>query len=56
MVRDEPDQKVRYNMALLLGRNMAQFPKNRLVLQELLAVEQSKEIRQQVVEMLYEPR
>lgn len=56
VVRDEPDQKVRYNMALLLGRNMDQFPKNRLALEELLAVEQSKQIRQQVVEMLYEPR
>jgi ribosomal protein S17E len=35
------------------GKSMGTFPDNRRVLQELLAVEQSKRVRQQVAEMLY---
>jgi ribosomal protein S17E len=39
-------------MARLLGKNLATFPENRAVLQDLLRTEQSKRIRQQVAEAL----
>lgn len=55
-IRDERDENVRYNMALLLGKSMETFPENRIVLEQLLGGEQSKRIRQQVAEMLYAPR
>ncbi len=55
-ISDERDNNVRYNMALLLGNSMETFPENRIVLEQLLAGEQSKRIRQQVAEMLFKPR
>lgn len=55
-IRDERDDSVRYNMAVLLGKSMETFPENRIVLKQLLGDEQSKRIRQQVAEMLYAPK
>lgn len=55
-IKNERDEIVRYNMALLLGKSMETFPENRIVLEQLLGVEQSKRIRQQVAEMLYAPK
>jgi HEAT repeat protein len=52
-IRTEPDENARYNMALLLGSNLENFPGNRAVLEALLEVEQSRRIRQQVADMLY---
>lgn len=52
-VQQEVDEQARYNMAVLLGKNMDAFPDNRLVLQALLESEQSKRIRQKVANMLY---
>ena len=49
----ESDEKVRYNMALLLGNTMEAFPENRTALEQLLVTEQSKRIRQQVANSLY---
>lgn len=51
-IRQEPDEEARYNMARFLAQNLAMFPENRIVLQDLLRFEQSKRIRQQVTEML----
>lgn len=51
-IRTEVDENTRYYMARLLGKNLASFPENRSVLQDLLRVEQSKRIRQQVAEAL----
>ena len=56
VIQDERDENVRYNMALLLGNSMETFPENRKILEQLLAVEQSKRVRQQVAELLYKPR
>lgn len=51
-IRTEVDENTRYYMARLLGKNLASFPENRSVLQDLLRVEQSKRIRQRVAEAL----
>jgi len=51
-IRTEPDENTRFNMARLLGKNLAAFPENRAVLQELVRTEQSMRIRQQVAEAL----
>lgn len=53
-VRAESDENTRYNMARFLSKNLAEFPGNRDVLQELLRTEQSKRIRQSVAEALYQ--
>ena len=53
VVRDDPDEKTRYNMAVLLGKNLGEHPRNRAVLEQVLATEQSKRIRQQVADTLY---
>ena len=53
VVRDDPDEKTRYNMAVLLGKNLAEHPENRAVLEQVLTTEQSKRIRQQVADILY---
>lgn len=55
-VRAEPDENTRYNMARFLGANLAKFPQNRSVLQDLLRTEQSRRIRQSVAEALTAPR
>jgi HEAT repeat protein len=52
-LRQETDERTRYNIAVLLGNSMENHPHNRAVLQELLASEQSKRIRQKVADMLY---
>ena len=52
-IRQERDEKTRYNMAVFLGNNMATYPGNRAVLQELLVTEQSRRIRQQLADTLY---
>ena len=53
VVRDDPDERTRFNMAVLLGKNLADHPENRAVLEQVLAKEQSKRIRQQVADTLY---
>ncbi len=53
VVRDDPDERTRYNMAVLLGKNLGEHPQNRAVLEQVLATEQSKRIRQQVADTLY---
>jgi HEAT repeat protein len=51
-VRTEADESTRYNMALLLGNNLAEFPENEPVLREIMRSEPSKRIRQKVAEAL----
>lgn len=51
-IRQESDEDARYKMARFLAENLATFPENRVVLEELLRYEQSKRIRQQVAEKL----
>ena len=53
-IHSEADEKVRYNLALLLAGTMERFPENRIALQKLLHTERSKRIRQQVADSLYE--
>ena len=45
--RTEADEGMRYNMALLLGNNLAKFPENEAVLREIMRSEPSKRIREQ---------
>jgi len=52
-IRQEADDQARYNMAVLLGNNMEDFPENRQILESLLASEQSKRVRQKVANILY---
>ena len=51
-VRTEADEGTRYNMALLLGNNLAKFPENEPVLREIMRSEPSKRIRQKAAEAL----
>lgn len=51
-VRTEVDESTRYNIALLLGDNLAKFPANEPVLREVMRSEPSKRIRQKVAEAL----
>jgi HEAT repeat protein len=51
-VRTELDENTRFNMARFLAVNLADFPDNRRVLEDLLRVEQSRRIRQNVAEAL----
>ncbi|MFO8153150.1 HEAT repeat domain-containing protein [Thioalkalivibrio sp.] len=51
-VRTEADEGTRYNMALLLGKNLAKFPENEPVLREIVRSEPSKRIRQKAAEAL----
>jgi HEAT repeat protein len=55
-IRLEPDEDARYNMARFLANNLAEFPENRIVLENLLRSEQSQRIRQQISEMLLAAR
>ncbi len=55
-IRSEQDETVRYNLAMMLGNSMQAFPENRAVLEELVAVEQSKRIVQHVSELLHAPQ
>ena len=55
-IRDEPNEKVRYNMARLLGRSLEKYPENRPVLEGLLSTEPSNRIRQEVADLLYADR
>ena len=55
-IRLEPDEDARYNMARFLASNLAEFPENRIVLENLLRSEQSQRIRQQISEMLLAAR
>lgn len=52
-IQAEPDEKTRYNLAVLLANNLEQYPENRPVLQELLRTEKSKRIRQHAADSLY---
>jgi tetratricopeptide (TPR) repeat protein len=49
----EPDERARYNMAVLLGNNLDAYPENRRTLEQLLESEPSKRIRQKVANMLH---
>ena len=51
-VRTESDERTRYNIAILLGENLAKFPENEAVLREIMRKEPSKRIRQKVAEAL----
>jgi len=51
-IQVESDEDARYNMARFLAQNLATFPENRVVLENLLRTEQSQRIRQKVAEML----
>ena len=51
-VTAEVDESARYNVAILLGRNMGKFPENATVLKALVRTEPSKRIRQKVADML----
>ena len=52
----EIDENARYQMALLLANNLTRFPDNSIVLEDLLRVEQSQRIRQQVADLLVEAK
>ena len=52
-IQQERDERARYNMAVLLGNNLDDYPENRRVLESLLESEQSKRVRQKVANMLY---
>ncbi len=51
-VRTEADERTRYNIALLLGENLAEFPENETVLKEIMRSEPSKRIRQKIANAL----
>jgi hypothetical protein len=51
-VLTEVDESSRYNIAVLLGDNLAAFPQNEPVLREIMRSEQSKRIRQKVADAL----
>ena len=51
-VRTETDESTRYNIALLLGKNLDKFPENESVLMEIIRNEPSKRIRQKAAEAL----
>jgi HEAT repeat protein len=51
-VQTEKDESTRYNIAMLLGKNIDKFPQNEAVLREMMRSESSKRIRQKVAEML----
>lgn len=48
----EPDENTRYDIALMLGNNLARFPQNETVLREIMCREQSRSIRQKVADVL----
>lgn len=47
-IADERDEVARFNLARFLGQNLAKYPENRPVLRDLLASEQSHQIRRYV--------
>jgi HEAT repeat protein len=51
-VQTEKDESARYNIAMLLGKNLEKFPENEAVLREMMRSEPSRRIRQKVAEML----
>lgn len=51
-VQTEKDESTRYNIAMLLGKNLDKFPQNEAILREMMRSEPSKRIRQKVAEML----
>lgn len=51
-VTNEHDENTRLQMARFLATNLEKFPENKSVLQNLLRVEQSKRVRQDVAEAL----
>jgi HEAT repeat protein len=51
-VRTEADESTRYNIAVLLSKNLDKFPENESVLRDIMRNESSKRIRQKVAEAL----
>lgn len=51
-VKIEADESVRYNLAMLLGKNISKFPENEAVLKKMMRSEPSKRIRQKVAAIL----
>ena len=51
-VQTEKDESTRYNIVMLLGRNLDKYPENEAVLKEMMRTEPSKRIRQKIAEML----
>jgi HEAT repeat protein len=55
-VTTEVDESTRYNIAILLGKNIVKYPENETVLRGIMHSEPSKRIRQKVANMLSAPR
>jgi len=51
-VHTETDETTRYNIAVLLGKNLDKFPENQTALMEIMRNEPSKRIRQKAAEAL----
>lgn len=51
-VRSEVDETTRYNITVLLGNNLNQFPENEAVLRDIIRHEPSQRIRQQAANAL----
>ena len=51
-VQTEVDESARYNIALLLAKNLNAFPENEPVLRNIMRTERSKRIREKVAEAL----
>jgi len=51
-VHTEKDEATRYNIAVLLGKNLDKFPENKTALMEIMRNEPSKRIRQKAAEAL----
>jgi hypothetical protein len=50
---NEKDDTVRYNMAKFLGQNIQKYPQNKKILEKVLESEQSKRVRQIIIENFY---
>lgn len=51
-VRTETDESARYNLVILLGKNIAKFPEGEAVLRELMRTEPLKTTRQKIADVL----
>lgn len=53
-IGNEPDERTRYNMVVLLGNNLEADPQNRQILENLLETDPSKQVRQKAADILYQ--
>ena len=56
LIGGERDETVRLQMARVLGKNLSSFPENRPVLAGMLRTEQSKQMRREIAESLFEAK